>query len=83
MISLRFKEKIDDGLPTSQAVRSDLTFVHGIDPVLSSKVDSQIDKCFEFGKLNENGPDTPYSTVVHRDLWTNNFMIRRGLCLTF
>lgn len=64
----------------SQAVHYDLKYVR-INQTLRRKVDAQIKNCIAFSQINKNGSDTPYSTVVHRDLWTNNFMISKGICV--
>lgn len=63
-----------------QAVRFDLKYVN-ISRQLRRKVNAQIDECIAFSRMNKNGPDTPYSTVVHRDLWANNFMISKGIAV--
>lgn len=69
---------INRGIFPPQAVHSDLKYVKYIKPELRQKVHAQIERCIAFSQTNKNGPDTPYSTIVHRDLWTNNFMISKG-----
>lgn len=41
-------------------------------------IEKQLKICDEFGRDTSYTEDTPYTTVVHRDLWTNNIMIKRG-----
>lgn len=41
----------------------------------------QFKECDKFNKSTEHIADSPYTTIVHRDLWTNNIMILKGkLC---
>lgn len=42
------------------------------------KIRKQLNICDKFNRDTARTLDTPYTTIVHRDLWTNNIMIKRG-----
>lgn len=35
----------------------------------------------EFVRNTNRSPDTPYTTIYHRDLWAKNIMIKKGIFL--
>lgn len=61
-----------------QSVCSDLNHVDSVDVDLIDVIKRQLKICFDFARDTNRAADTPYTTVVHRDLWINNVMIKRG-----
>lgn len=46
---------------------------------MRTTVEKQLKICDLIDRDTVPVPDTPYTTVVHRDLWTNNIMIKMGM----
>lgn len=55
-----------------------MQFIDNIDPKLRIEIEKQLRIDFEFTKDTCDVADTSFTTVVHRDLWLNNIMIKRG-----
>lgn len=51
-----------------------------MDDELRTKIQKQLNIGLDFARDTTRACDTPYTTVVHRDLWINNIMIKRGEC---
>lgn len=49
-----------------------------IDDEYLKKVLTQLMKCDDFYRNTKRVEDSPYTTVVHRDLWINNIMVLNG-----
>lgn len=49
-----------------------------IDDELREKVLAQLMKCDNFQRDTTQVEDSPYTTIVHRDLWINNIMLLKG-----
>lgn len=61
-----------------QSICKELRFVDDLNPTLRVKIEMQLNECDKFNKNTEPIADSPYTTIVHRDLWTNNIMILKG-----
>lgn len=59
---------------------SELVFVEGLSAERRTAIENQFRISDEFSQKTERAADTPYTTIVHRDLWTNNVMIKKGKC---
>lgn len=57
---------------------SELSFIEGLDAKRRATIEHQFHICNRFAITTDRVVDTPYTTIVHRDLWTNNIMIKRG-----
>lgn len=57
---------------------SELVFIEGLSAERRVAIENQFRICDKFSRRTERAADTPYTTIVHRDLWTNNIMIKRG-----
>lgn len=64
-----------------QGVCSELQYVDNLDPQLREIIKKQLRMNDEFSRNTKRAKDSPYTTVVHRDLWVNNVMILRGKSL--
>lgn len=42
------------------------------------KIEKQLKTCYKFTRDTVRAKDTAFTTVVHRDLWINNVMIKKG-----
>lgn len=49
-----------------------------LDSKLRDKIQRQLKIGNEFSRDTSQTSDTPYTTIVHRDLWINNIMIKKG-----
>lgn len=49
-----------------------------IDDEYREKVLDQLRKCDDLHRDTSRVEDSPYTTVVHRDLWINNIMVLKG-----
>ncbi|XP_055309442.1 uncharacterized protein LOC129573174 [Sitodiplosis mosellana] len=56
---------------------NELKFVDDLDPEFRIAIEEQLKICDKFGRDTTRTADTPYTTIVHRDLWTNNIMIKK------
>lgn len=52
--------------------------MRNINSELLDKIDHQLRIGMDFSRDINRTVDTPYTTVVHRDLWLNNIMIKKG-----
>lgn len=64
---------------TIQSVCKELPFLDNLDPELLNKIEKQLKICYKFTRDTIRTTDTPYTTAVHRDLWINNVMIKKGM----
>lgn len=56
-----------------------IDFIENITPTLLERVKQQMSICSQINRdIYAHQTDTPYTTIVHRDLWINNIMISRG-----
>lgn len=60
-------------------VRRDLLFVPDIDDEFRTRVLKQIVDGDVYDRNTITEDDTPYTTVVHHDLWINNIMLLKGI----
>lgn len=60
-----------------------MNYVDSLDTERRAIIQKQLRVCDERGKNPNLVEDTPYTTLVHGDLWTNNVMIKRGKCFLF
>lgn len=49
-----------------------------IDDKHRKKVLAQLIKCDDLQRDTARVEDSPYTTIVHRDLWINNIMVLKG-----
>lgn len=61
-----------------QGVCSELQYINNLDPQLREIITTQLGICDELSRNTKRSEDSPYTTVVHRDLWVNNIMVLRG-----
>lgn len=57
---------------------NDTRFIIGLDKELQEKIENQLRDCYRHARTMCH-TDTPYTTVIHRDLWSTNFMIKKGI----
>lgn len=62
----------------AQTVCRDLDYIEDLDAILKAKLIEQLKYCDAYGRRTDMAADTPYTTIVHRDLWTNNIMLLKG-----
>lgn len=61
-----------------QGIIDELRFVEDLDEEFRISLEKVLKESDEYDKDSVRAADTPYTTVVHRDLWTNNIMIKKG-----
>lgn len=61
-----------------QSINASLDRIHNFDGGLRAKVSAQLVRCSEWRKNTNIQADTPYTTIIHRDLWTNNILFTCG-----
>lgn len=49
-----------------------------MDDEYREKVLAQLRKCDELSRDTTRAEDSPYTTIVHQDLWINNIMVLKG-----
>lgn len=59
-------------------VLRDLQFVDGLDDEYRARVLTQVADGDKFDRDTIVEEDTPYTTIVHHDLWINNIMLLKG-----
>lgn len=62
-------------------VLKNLALVDDIDNEYRAKAMAQVMECDKFDRDTTVAAHTPYTTVVHRDLWINNIMILKGIII--
>lgn len=63
---------------TVQSINASLDRIQNFDTVLRAKVSEQLIECSEWRKNTNQQADTPYTTIVHHDLWMNNILFTCG-----
>lgn len=67
----------------SQSASKDL-IAAGFDDEVIMKFKSHFDTCVKLSHVTTVlDVDSPYTTIVHRDLWTNNIMTKRSKYFAF
>lgn len=61
-----------------QSLNASLDRIHNFDTDLHAKVNEQLVACSEWRKNTSIQADTPYTTIIHRDLWINNILFTCG-----
>lgn len=61
-----------------QSLNASLDRIHNFDTDLRAKVSEQLVACSEWRKNTSIQADTPYTTIIHRDLWINNILFTCG-----
>lgn len=57
-----------------------MRFIDNLDPKLRDDVEKQLRVCYALmmKERSDVPEDTPYSTVIHRDFWSTNLMIKKS-----
>lgn len=61
-----------------QVLCDKLRYIDGFDFRLRTYLQQRFEICEKIRKIPTHPDDTPYTTVVHRDLWSNNIMVSKG-----
>lgn len=61
-----------------QAVAEDFLHFENLPIEIRTKVENLFDDGIQFVTNSARAADTPYTTVLHDDVWVNNIMIKRG-----
>lgn len=61
-----------------QGICSEINYVNSLSDERRVIIQQQLRICDDCGKEQNHVADTPYTTLVHGDLWTNNIMIKKG-----
>lgn len=56
-----------------------MQLIKGIDDEYRAKILAQLLECDTFSRDTNRVDDSPYTTIVHRDLWINNIMVLKGI----
>lgn len=65
-----------------KSTANELNLIDDLDEKLRRKIQNQLKIGFKFLGDLTRANDTPYTTVVHRDLWINYVMIKKGILKT-
>lgn len=63
-----------------QSTTNELHLVDDLDHELRTKIKKQLKVGLDFARDTTRASNTSYTTIVHRDLWINNIMIKRSKC---
>ncbi|XP_055307114.1 uncharacterized protein LOC129571346 [Sitodiplosis mosellana] len=60
-----------------ESIYRELRLLDGLSPEMRNKIENVTRNGKEYNEILTRAPDSPYTTVVHKDLWINNIMTKR------